>query len=82
MIKKQCNFLKIVKNKRTIGLDGKFNYVFEWCYDDTILIKEVYKISLNEYNLPIENYDLNEMIEHKNHCCLIIDDINIIEEEI
>jgi len=82
MKKKNCNLLRIVKNKKVLNPEKSFNYVFEWYNDDELLRKEVYKVSVDEYNMPIEDYDTTEMIEHKKDCCMIIEDINIEEVEI
>ena len=76
---KNCNKLTIVKNQRVLNSSNQFKYTFEWKYDDKILIKESICLPADDYNLPIENYNIDELIEHKKHCCLEIEDI-IVEE--
>jgi hypothetical protein len=80
-MKQDCNRLKIVKNKKTTDANGMFNYVFEWYQDNKMLYQEIHKIDADIYNTPIENYNIEDMIEHKQYCCLNIDPINIKIEE-
>jgi hypothetical protein len=82
MIKKDCDTLRIVKNKRVMDRDKSFNYIFEWRNGNTLVIKEIIKVMANEYYLPVEQYDIADMIEHKKHCCLNIDQITVEEVEI
>lgn len=79
MIKKDCDTLRIVKNKNVIDRQGFFNYVFEWRNGEEIVMKEIMKLVANEYNQPVENYDIGDLIEHKKVCCLNIDQIDIQE---
>jgi len=81
-MKKPCNKLKIIKNKKSIDLNGHFDYMFEWYNNKKLLFEELKKIQADDHNLPIENYDLKEIIEHKQYCCFEIDTKNIIIEQI
>jgi len=67
MDKNQCNKLKIFKSE-----DG---YKLEWLFDDKFLYSEKYLIGNQELNV-------SEIIAHKKHCCLNIneEDFAIIEE--
>jgi len=80
MIKKNCNRLKIIKNKINIDSEKMFTYIFEWCDDDKLIIQELYKIQTDFYNNAIENYNINELILHKQYCCLEIN-LNTIKIE-
>lgn len=80
--KKKCNKLKIIKNKRSTDFAGMFTYVFEWYDGDQQILQEVFKLTPDIYNMPIEHYNVNEMIEHKKVCCMVIDSINIEEIEL
>lgn len=82
MIKKNVNKLKIVKNKKSTDSNGMFNYVFEWFDNDEMILQEVRKIMADIYNTPVENFDIEELINHKKDCCMIIDEINIEEIEL
>lgn len=82
MKKKNVNKLKIVKNKKSTDSSGMFNYVFEWFDEDEMVLQEVKKIMADIYNMPVENFNLEEIIKHKKDCCLIIDDLNIEEVEL
>jgi hypothetical protein len=39
-------------------------------------------MSANEFLQPIELYDLNEIIKHKQECCMVIDPDTLIVETI
>jgi len=45
MIKKDCDTLRIVKNKNVIDRQGFFNYVFEWRNGEEIVMKEILKLT-------------------------------------
>jgi|688.fasta_scaffold01939_22 hypothetical protein len=81
-MKKPCNRLKIAKNKIDVDSEGMFTYIFEWYNNEKLMIQEPYKIQSDNYGLPIENYNINEMIEHKQYCCLEIDSNTLKIEEI
>lgn len=81
-VKSISNKLVIKKNKRVLDNNNQFNYVFEWYDNQTIVMKEILKISANEYNLPEESYDINELIDHKIDCCLDIDKSNFVVETV
>lgn len=82
MEKSKVSKLKIVKNKKSTDSSGMFNYVFEWYDEDQMILQEVRKIMADIYNMPVENFDLEELINHKKDCCMIIDDLNIEEVEL
>jgi hypothetical protein len=82
MKKKNVNKLKIVKNKKSTDSSGMFNYVFEWFDGDEMILQEVKKIMADIYNMPLENFDLEEIINHKKDCCMVIDALNIEEVEL
>lgn len=72
--KKDSNKLKILKSEE--------GYKLVWMNNDEILFSEKYIIFFDSDNNPT-NFNLTEIIEHKKHCCLDIDDKNfqVIEEE-
>lgn len=72
--KKDSNKLKILKSEDV--------YKLIWMYDDETVFTERYIISFDSENSPT-NFNLTEIIEHKKHCCLEINDENfeVIEEE-
>jgi len=78
--KKEITKLRVIKNKKTTDKHGEFVYVFEWMYNDTIEFQEIKKISSDIYNRPQEDYDIQEIIEHKKLCCCIINGDLIIEQ--
>ena len=80
--KKVATKLVIKKNKRVLDKNDQFNYVFEWSNNNQIVMKEVLKIASDEYNLPIEDYDLNDIILHKIDCCLTIDRSSFVVQEV
>ena len=80
--KKVATKLTIKKNKRVLDKNNQFNYVFEWYNGNKIVMKEIVKIASDEYNLPIEDYDVNEMIEHKEYCCLTINKSSFVVQEV
>jgi hypothetical protein len=82
MIKKKVNKLKITKNKKATDSNGQFSYVFDWYNDDEMVLQEVRKLMADIYNIPIENFDIADLIDHKKHCCMDIEAINIEEVEI
>jgi len=73
-IKRKSNKLNILKSEDV--------YKLVWINDDEIIFSEKYIISFDSENNPT-NFNLTEIIEHKKHCCLDIDDENfqVIEEE-
>lgn len=72
-MKKQVSKLIVYKNKTDADKDGMLTYKFEWVDGDNIVMSELLKIQLDEFKIPIESYDLDAMITHKQHCCLEID---------
>ena len=74
--------LKIYKNKRVADRDNLFNYVFEWISGDTVVWKETMKMSADELMQPIESYNLDDIIKHKQECCMVIDPATLIIETI
>lgn len=82
MIKKSVNRLVITKNKRTTDKDNLFTYMFEWKNNDDIIWKELLKISADEMLLPVENYDIEEIIAHKQQCCMNIDRESLVIENV
>ena len=73
-IKRKSNKLNILKSEDV--------YKLVWINDDEIIFSEKYIISFDSENNPT-NFNLTEIIKHKKHCCLDIDDENfqVIEEE-
>jgi hypothetical protein len=82
MIKKTVTLLKITKNKRVADRDNMFTYMFEWINGDVLVWKEIRKISADELMLPLENYDVEEIILHKQECCMLIDRESLIIETV
>lgn len=82
MIKHTVTKLKITKNKRTTDKDNMFTYMFTFINDETVVWKEILKISADEMMLPVENYDVEEIIAHKQKCCMIIDRETLIIETV
>lgn len=72
MRKKPIDLLRIVKNKKATNKDGDFVYVFEWSYQGEVSIQEKEILTADIYNRPIEHYNVQEMIDHKKHCCVEI----------
>ena len=81
-MKKQVSKLKIYKNKQDIDQDNMLTYKFEWVNDNNIVMLELLKIQLDEFKNPIESYDLDAMIAHKQQCCLEIDNSTFVVETI
>ena len=65
--------LKIYKNKRVADRDNLFNYVFEWISGDTVVWKETLKMSADELMQPVESYNIDDIVAHKQKCCMNID---------
>lgn len=82
MNKKKVDKLKITKNKKTTDNNGQFNYVFDWLDGEELVLQEVKKIMADIYNLPIEDFNLEDIIDHKKYCCMDIETLNIEEVEI
>lgn len=82
MNKKKVDTLKITKNKKSTDANGQFNYVFDWFDGDELVFQEVRKIMADIYNLPVEDFNLEDIIDHKKHCCMNIETLNIQEVEI
>jgi hypothetical protein len=82
MIKKTVTSLKITKNKRVANRDNMFTYMFEWINGDVVVWKEIRKISSDEMMLPLEIYDIEELIAHKQECCMLIDRASFIIETV
>ena len=76
------NKLKIIKNKRVMNPDRHFVYKFEWYNANELVYSEMRLIQSDDMNLPEENYNIQEMVEHKNFCCATIDYNTMIFEEI
>jgi hypothetical protein len=81
-MKQSCNCLKILKDKKNIDSDGLVDYIFEWYDGEILLASEKRKIDLDFNFNPIENYSIDDLIEHKKICCFDIDILNITIEEI
>jgi hypothetical protein len=73
MIKKPVTKLKITKNKRIADKDNMFTYMFEWINGYTLVWKEILKIQADQMMLPVETYNLDDIISHKISCCMTID---------
>lgn len=43
-------------------------YYFNWYYDDTLVLSEKMWIFYND--IPMEQYNIDDMIEHRKGCCL------------
>lgn len=74
LTKKKSNKLNVLKSEDV--------YKLTWMNDDEIIFSEKYIISFDSEHNPT-NFNLTEIIEHKKHCCLDIDDENfqVVEEE-
>jgi len=72
--KKDSNKLKILKSNEV--------YKLVWMNNDEVIFSEKCIISFDSENNPI-SFNLTEIIKHKKHCCLNINDENfeVIEEE-
>lgn len=78
-MKQLCNKLKIIKNQNDIDVNRLMTYIFEWYNDETLILQEIRKIDIDHYNQPIENYNIDDMVQHKKHCCFEIDEITVEE---
>tara|TARA_B100000686_G_scaffold77854_1_gene83880 strand:+ start:1347 stop:1628 length:282 start_codon:yes stop_codon:yes gene_type:complete len=61
--------LKLVKNKRVAIPQNNnafaFRYIFEWYNGTTKVNSEKILIPADEYLLPVEDYDMDEILEQK-----------------
>lgn len=77
---KKCNKLIIKKLlSKGVDKDNLFTYKLEWIFNEDIILIECKKLDSNEFFEPIENFTIEELISHKKHCCMEIDDIEIQE---
>jgi hypothetical protein len=76
------NKLKIIKNTRVLTSERHFVYKFEWYNNDTLLLSELRQIQASELNLPMESYEIQELVEHKNICCFTIDINTLLIDEV
>jgi hypothetical protein len=71
---------KLIINKPLDRNNGFYAYVFNWMFEDTLLIQEIRLVedSSKSFN---ELFDINDLIQHKIQCCLEIDttDFNVNE---
>lgn len=81
-MKPVVNKLKIIKNTRVLTSERHFVYKFEWYYNDTLLLSELRQIQASDLNLPIESYEIQELVAHKNTCCFTIDINTLLIEEV
>jgi hypothetical protein len=74
--------LVIKKNRRVVGIDNHFSYLFEWFNkDNELILKEPRKVQADELLLPNETYDLEAHIAQKIQLGIVADrEILIIEE--
>lgn len=81
-VKSNATKLIIKKNKRVLDKNDQFNYVFEWYDNETLVMKELIKLESDEYNMPVESYDVNDLIAHKRDCCLTINPSTFVVENV
>jgi len=81
-MKPLVNRLKIIKNIRVITSDRHFVYKFEWYNNDDLLLFEIRQIQASDLNLPLESYNIQELVNHKNLCCFSIDINTLFIEEV
>jgi uncharacterized Fe-S cluster-containing protein len=74
--------LIIRKNKRVVDRDNHFTYVFDWYSGDQLVYREPRKMNCDELMMPVELYDLDEVLAHKIECCMNIDLKTFIIEEV
>jgi hypothetical protein len=79
--KKPATRLVIKKNKRVVDSQNHFTYRFEWYNNDQLLYREIRKLNTDDFMTPIEDYDVDELIDHKIICCLIIDKTTFVVDE-
>jgi len=82
MIKQPVNKLKITKNKTTTDKDNMFTYMFTYLNNDVVVWKEIRKIPSDEMMLPVENFNVEEIIAHKQQCCMTIDRESLVIETV
>ena len=78
-MKQLCNKLKIIKNQNDIDVNRLMTYIFEWYNDETLILQEIRKIDIDSNNQPIENYNIDDLVQHKKYCCFEIDEITVEE---
>lgn len=82
MIKNTVTKLVITKNKRIADSSNMFSYAFEYFNEDVSVWREILKMPADDLMRPTETYNINEIITHKQHCCMNIDLETFVVEEV
>lgn len=62
----------LIRKNNDIDTHDQVTYRFEWYDGQNLLFREILKLDTADGS-PVEHYDINNMIDHKIHCCLTID---------
>lgn len=79
-MKKNVNKLLIIKDLKSTDTTKMFSYVFNWMDGEEVIISEIKKIHKDSFGNPVEDYILDDLVNHKINCCLNINIENFIIE--